>query len=228
MWEVIVGLVIFVPLLAGALAIGWHFYRAEAIRRRRAREFARRAGWGFSDSRPELAHEYFGVPPFSSGARPRFEDVIEHADGHRRGHSFDFSFGIGPKGREYRHHQHVVTLLLPAALPLMSMRPQYATDSLGIALGLADIQFESEEFNSTWLVHGASAAAVHDVLHPRAMAWLLEPRNRNLTFGISGRHLFLVIAGHQRPERIPDVANRLTEFAGLIPPFVWDKARGVH
>ncbi|HLR56671.1 MAG TPA: hypothetical protein VK098_00665 [Beutenbergiaceae bacterium] len=215
-----------IPVLAGAFVLLLRTFRTEGRRRRRAREYARRAGWVFTPSQPELAGEYFGIPPFTSGTRRRFDDVIHHTDGRYQGHSFDFSFGIGPKSREYRHYQHVVTLLLPATLPPMSLRPQYATDSLGIALGLQDIHLESEEFNRTWLVRGASRAAVHDVLHPRAMNWFMEPRNRNLTFGISGRYLFVCIPGRQHVERIPDVANRLVEFADLIPSFVWDKAHG--
>jgi len=215
-----------IPVIAGGFVLLLRTFRTEDRRRRRAREYAGRSGWAFAPSQPELRAEYFGIPPFTSGTRPQFDDVIHHTDGRYQGHSFDFSFGIGPKNREYRHYQHVVSVLLPATLPPMSLRPQYATDSLGIALGLQDIRFESEEFNQMWLVRGASAAAVYDVLHPRAMNWFMEPRNRNLTFGISGRYLFVCIPGRQQVERIPDVANRLVEFAHLIPSFVWDKARG--
>lgn len=226
-WEVIAGLTIGVPLLAGVIALKYHTRNAENRRRRHAKQYAERAGWPYAYTQPQLAAEYYGIPPFSSGSRTRFDDVIYHTDGHYHGHSFEFSFGIGPSNREYRHYQHVVSLLLPAALPPMSLRPQYATDSLGIALGLPDIQFESDDFNAAWLVRGTSAAAAHDIIHPRTMSWLMESRNRGLTFGVSGRYVFLSISGQQQVERIPDVANRLVEFTRLIPAFVWDKAHGL-
>lgn len=226
-WEVIAVAVIATPLAIGFFALYRSLVSAERKRRRRNETYAQAAGWAYAPADPGLGQEFFGVPPFTSGSRPRFEDVIYHSNGTYQGHSFDFSFGVGPSKEEYRHYQHVVSLLLPAALPPMSLRPQYATDSLGIALGLQDISFESEDFNRAWLVRGSSPAAVHDIIHPRTMDWLLEMHNRNLTFGASGRYLFLAISGQQRPERIPDAANRLIAFYHLIPPFVWDKARGV-
>lgn len=226
-WEMIVIAVVFPLMLAGAGALYWKAHSAEERRHRAVADYARSAGWGYARRQPELAREYHGVPPFSSGSRAQFDDVVHHSGGDQWGHAFEFSFGIGPKNREYRHYQHVVSLRLPAPLPPMSLRPQYATDSLGIALGLQDIQFESEEFNAAWLVRGTSAPAVHDLIHPRMMQWLLVPRRRGLTFGISGNFVFLCIPGRAVAERIPDAAERLIEFTGLIPPFVWEKAAGL-
>lgn len=225
-WEMIVILIVFPLMLAAAGTVYWKLHSAEQRRHARVAEYARGQGWAYERRNPGLSAEHSGVPPFSSGSRPQFDDVVHHSGGNDWGHAFEFSFGIGPKNREFRHYQHVITLRLPAALPPMSLRPQYATDSLGIALGLQDIQFESQEFNDAWLIRGASGAAVHDLIHPRAMEWLMEPRNRGLTLGISGHFIFLAIPGRAEAEHIPGAAARLLEFTRMIPRYVWDRAAG--
>lgn len=96
------------------------------------------------------------------------------------------------------HHFLVTGIRFPGArFPPMSL----AYESSVLFGRNKDFQFENQQFNETWHVKSASPRFAHDVLHPRAMEYLLGPVPPFHQLWFSGDAVFASITGDPDPLR---------------------------
>lgn len=203
------------------------------ISRRRQRErlaqYAASRGWGYEPSGHNLAGHLGDDYPFNAGDSRKYSDVFTYTSGDATGMSLEFTYSVttrtGDTQSTSTYPFHVVTLNLPVALPRLMLRREGRTDAVGKFFGRQDIQFESAEFNKAWLVQGDNLAAAHDIVNPRMMEWLMDPRTEHAAFSISGSRAITYVKGRQRTENIDALIARVHGFVAQIPGFVWDKAR---
>jgi hypothetical protein len=165
-------------------------------------EFARTHGWsyearGWRPLRPG--------PPYWSGNGAACTHVVS---GTYRGEPFS--------AYDYDHSAQVVTLGLPALLPLLDVRPR-DLDAAEL-IGVPSITLESVAFARRFAVHADVAKFASDILHPRLMEDLM--RAPLLCWRIWEDHLVGWWPGEPAPSRILVYLEVLHTIKAAIPEFV--------
>lgn len=161
--------------------------------------------------------------PFNEGFDRRAKNVVF---GRYRNHemlAFDYTFKTRTQDSNgsstQTHYYRICALALPAYLPLLEVGPENVLTRMAHVVGLEDIQFESEDFNRRYRVHGADQKFAYDVLSPRTIQSLLNlPELRWRTEGSS---ILSWATGSNDPA---DLMARLATLATVvdgIPSFVW-------
>jgi hypothetical protein len=148
-------------------------YLAARKRRQDWLRFAASMGWNYS------ADDIFGLPDlphptFQEGHSRRAYNIVCGTYRNREFKCFDYQYTVG-SGKN--SHTYILTcLLLTAPLPFVPLliRPESFGDKLGHLVGLEDIDFESDEFNRKFFVKCQDKKFAYDVLHQRAMEFLLH------------------------------------------------------
>lgn len=199
-----------------------------ALARSRAlHAYASGRGWHYAESAPTIEPRFSYGAPFREGSRRTFSRFIGFTAGGYVGHSFDYQYDVRVDKTTHTYYYHVVALELPVGLPNLVVRPEGLGRAIAQFFGMQDIQFESEDFNRAWHVTSTDSRFAHDVINPQMIEWLLDDHVRFANFTIDRDTIYTFISAKQDPQKIEALAWYLTEFLSRIPPFVWDKARGL-
>jgi hypothetical protein len=169
-----------VAVLALAALVAWFLWRREQQRRAAFASFAAAKGWTFSVTDPYDLPERWNQPPFGRGDSRAASDVFSGTSPNGFPmFAFDYKYvehSTDSKGNRtsttYRFA--VCVLRLPCSLPPLHVGSENLLSRIGSAIGIADIEFESEDFNRAFRVSCSDAKFASDVLHPRAMEMLLQ------------------------------------------------------
>lgn len=166
-------------LAAGAVAaVVFTFvaYAAEKARLRRAAEFAALAlqhGWTHrADVRDGVARDLAACKPYSAGRDVRAEQLLS---GQRDGVQFHVVAGQYTTGGGRSRQTHAVSsvaIRMPFEL-LLTIEPETFGHKVRDTLGGEDIDVESDEFSRRFWVQSPDRRKAFDVLHPRAVEFLL-------------------------------------------------------
>ncbi len=168
--------------------------------------------------------ERWSGPPFDTGDHRRARNVVSGRSGEWPFVAFDYSYQTHSTDSQGRTttttHRYVVTSLqLPAYLPRLQVTPENLFTRFGNALGLDDIELESEDFNRRFRVHAADRKFASDVLSPRTMEFLLT--RPGLSFRIEGADILAWDDGELRPAVAVNTTGVLKRIVTGIPSFVW-------
>ncbi len=100
---------------------------------------------------------------------------------------FDYhyeTYSRDSKGHRQTHHHYFSAVVIGSAVPLkpLAIRPEGLFDKLAAAFGFDDINFESAEFSRKFHVKAPDRKYAYDVLHPRAIEFLLQSPVFSLEF----------------------------------------------
>lgn len=165
-----------------ALAIVMIVYGISAARKRREllSAWAGKAGLAFNEGRDDRFRDRF--PAFSalrSGDQNRYAyNIMTGAWGDRPLTAFDYHYettSTDSKGdrRTTSHMFSAIILGSGVTLDTLTIRPEGFLDRIGSLLGFEDINFESAEFSRRFRVSAERRKWAFDVLHPRAIEFLL-------------------------------------------------------
>ena len=198
-------------------------WRSEQKRRELLVQWAAANNWSFAASDEAWCSRWQG-DPFGTGDHRRARNVLTGQWKGRPFASFDYSYQThssdGKGGTNTETHSFAVSAVsLPTYLPRLQVTPENLLSRLGNALGLSDIELESEDFNRAFRVHANDPKFASDVLSPRTMEMLLgRPR---FSWRIEGVDILCWASGEQHPAEVTArVATMLDVVAG-IPSFVW-------
>lgn len=216
------------PLLlvvAALVAILYAWWRHEAARRRREamRAFATKAGLGFS------ASDHLGLValPFrllDKGDGREVANVCSGSVGELDVALFDFTYhevttdAKGNRHRRYYHHSCVVGSLGGVWVPHLTIKPEGVLSRLADAVGLRDVEFESEEFNRAFQVTGGRGRFPYALVDAGMMTWLLAEA-RNVHFEVAGDR-FLAATDRLPPQRLWDLLGIARGFRAHVPGVV--------
>ncbi len=211
--------VFFAVLVVGTVLLG---ILARRGHRRYLRRYARRRGWQWQARGDEPARGRASFGPFTG--RYRISSVMTFAarnDVRARA----FQVAATPGGKRFRKvHYWVIMIDLPAPVPFLTVRPEPRAGASS-----RDIQFEWQEFNDAWQVHGEDRRVVHAVIHGRMMEWLMnpsrQPRRLTNSFVVDGEALYTFGPGELDATTIERRANELVSFTEHVPDFLWDRPR---
>lgn len=157
-------------------------------------------------------------------------NVITGAWGARGFTGFDYHYethSTDSKGHRETHHHYFSAVILDAELPLqpLQIRPEGFFDRIGAFFGYEDINFESAEFSRTFHVTAGDRRWAYDVLHVRAMEFLLAAPRFSLEFDVAN-----VIAwrgGTFRPDDFDAAAGVIAGLLDQLPDYVKRQQAGL-
>lgn len=185
-------------------------------------------GWQFLARDPyDLPSRWSGAPFDQGYARSASNVVTGEVGGHPMV-ALDYEYKTDSTDSEGRtttttHHYAVFALGMPCRLPELSVTPEGVLGRLGTALGMQDIELESEAFNRAYRVRCPDRKLATDVLTPRTMELLIAQKTR---FRFCGTDVVAWQDGQLQPA---DLLNRTALLARVldgVPTFVW-KDRGL-
>jgi hypothetical protein len=137
--------------------------------------------------------------------------------------AFDYHYethSTDSKGRRTTHHHTFSAVILRANLPLkpLSIRPENFFDKITEFFGYDDIDFESAEFSRAFYVKSPDRRWAFDVLHPRAMQYLLDSPRYTLQF--DHQHIIAATSRTFTPDQFLPAADHIINLLDLMPPYL--------
>ncbi|MBL8066935.1 MAG: DUF3137 domain-containing protein [Armatimonadetes bacterium] len=161
--------------------------------------------------------KYEGFAPMG---RPR--DRVRHIFSGHKGEMgvevFQYQYTTSSGKNSSTHYYSVASATFGSALPAMSVSPEGFADRFIKFFGGQDIQFESNEFNERFVVTGADEQAVHAILHPQMMQWIMDRKPPSLQTGLN--RVVLHQSGKLSDGFLTDSLAIMAEFWSLVPPYV--------
>ncbi len=136
------------------------------------------------------------------------------------------TYSTDHKGNRQTQHHHfgVVFVEVPLRMTQILIRGESLFDKIAGALGFEDIDFESAEFSRRFHVAAHDRKFAFDLIHPRAMEYLLAHDGYSWEF--DGQVIALYQSGKFDPEEIGPAIETAVGFVPLIPEYVWaDRGR---
>jgi len=216
--------VFFLPVVGVVFAVAILAFKAEQKRRAELLNFALSKGWMFSPGDPlGLTNRWDGTP-FGRGHARQVSNVVRGKERGRDLVSFDYRYTESDtdsngrrSSRTYRYH--VTAVHLPAFLPTIEVSAENVLTRMGGALGMQDIELESEDFNRRYRVRSDNTKFACDVLTPRTMEYLL--RGPATAWRTEGTDVLCWDTGRSSPLDILRHVAMLTGIVDGIPAFVW-------
>jgi hypothetical protein len=174
MGYLVIGLAV-AAIIAGVAVGAW----LAARRRKALGEWAAAHGLIFRpDEDAEMETRLGGFDCLCQGDRRYAYNGMEGLWDGRSFVGFDYhyqTYSHDSKGHRQTHHHHFSAVALGCDWPLKDLfiRPETFFDKLKEFVGLEDINFESAEFSRKFFVKASDRRWAYDVLHARAIEWLL-------------------------------------------------------
>ena len=213
-----------VVVVGGALAyFGYRSWQQEQKRRELLMTWATNSGFSYTVEDDSWCDRWHATP-FGDGDHRKAKNVVTGTHKDRPFAAFDYSYQThssnGKGGQTTTTHHYVVTSFqLPTFLPQLQVTPENLLTRFGNALGLDDIELESEEFNRKFRVHARDRKFACDVLSPRTMQMLLS--RPALSWRIDGTDILAWQDGKLSPSLCLATTSQLQDIVDGIPSFVW-------
>lgn len=223
--EPVLLLVVGVVVMGGLAWFGW----AQAKKRRELfLQFASSNGWSYVPRDDSWASRFDGAC-FGNGDSREARNVLQGQWQGRPMVAFDYSYethSTDSQGRRSTttHRYAVCALGLDAWLPRVELHPESVFGRLGTALGMQDVELESEDFNRRYRVKADDAKLAYDVLPARTMEALLARPALHLR--LQGTDALCWEDGSHSPSELLARLDALRVWIDGIPSFVWSDLKG--
>lgn len=215
-------------MIAGFLLVGgaMMYFGARAAKKRREalNAWASSHGMTYTNARDGSLDERFpNLKRLRSGSNRYGYNFME---GDWQGHhffGFDYHYethSTDSKGRRQTHHHHFSAIILGSSVPLkhLLIRPEGMFDKIKDFFGYDDIDFESAEFSKKFHVSAEDKKWAYDVLHARAIEFLLgKPR---YTIQFDHDVVYIHQGGTFKPEQFEEAAGIVHGLLSQLPDYV--------
>lgn len=218
LWGPVGVIALVAAFIAGAL---WLYQFVERFRHsQQMREFAQGNGWTYAESSQLGVSRLTGFP-FGMGSQRRAEDVIRGAYGGIEfvHYTYVFEHRVADEGRAEQVFT-VTQIPGPTRLPRLELVPEDAGSRVLGALGAADIDLESAQFNRQWRVLCDDRRYAIDVLDPRMMERLMAQHITGLAVRIDGDRILAWSAGRADVGELARRVGLVVGVAQRIPAHV--------
>lgn len=204
------------PVVLFIAALIWKRYsdRAAADRQRQLTDWASARGWQYRSGDAALRDRWNG-PPFTSGGW--ISDVFSGELDGQPFNTFEYGYREGSGDNAVNRYFMVTALKLPAELPMLWIAPETGFARLTQRLGSQDIDFESAQFNRSFVVRADDERYAHAMIHPRMMEYLLNSPAREHSLRIEGDTLLMWEPGSLSTSRVLVSTSTIAQIAALIP-----------
>jgi hypothetical protein len=203
--------------------IAYWNWKQDQKRRALLMQWATNSGFSFAPEDDSWCARWTGTP-FGDGDHRRARNVVVGRTDQWPFAAFDYSYqthSTDSKGNTTTttHRYVVASLQLPTYLPQLQVTPESFFTRIGNALGLDDIELESEDFNRAFRVHANDRKFASDVLSPRTMEALL--RTPDISWRIEGSDIVSWREGRMSPATAMAMLAPMRTLIAGIPSFVW-------
>jgi hypothetical protein len=131
------------------------------------------------------------------------------------------TYSTDSKGHRQTNHHHfgIIFVELPLRMNQVCIRSENLFDKLAGVLGFGDINFESAEFSRRFNVTADDRKFAYDLIHARAMEYLLA--HDDFCWEFDGPVIALYQSGTFDVEQIKPAIDTAIGFIPLIPEYVW-------
>ena len=181
-------LLIALAVLAIGIVIAYGYYAAEK-RRKELQAWAQAHQLSLDPSKAyDLDTRFSQFHCLLQGANRYAHNLMQGSWKGRDFLGFDYhyeTYSTDSKGHCQTHHHHFSAAILSSDLPLkpLQIRPEGFFDKITEFFGFDDIDFESAEFSRAFHVSAQDRRWAYDVLHARAMQFLLDQPRFSLQMG---------------------------------------------
>lgn len=224
-WDVIGGgmphmfIVIMVAFILLAIFLAVVLYIAERKRREALQAVARRLGLQY------YARDHYELPSvFASsslcgrGHSRRATNIIGGSSGAGALTYFDYRFTEGHGKESHTYNASACGILTPCSFPRLAIRPENFLDKAAGLVGFSDINLDLAEFNSRFHVECADKKFAYDVLHQRAMEFLLG--RPDVSIEMMGNFFLFYYNSRLSAERVERLIRDAVAFAQLMPEYL--------
>lgn len=216
--------ILIVAFVAAFIALGVYAWYAAEQRRKAL------AAWGQANGLTFSADRLYGLddrhPDFDclrSGSNRYAYNTLRGAYKNWPCTAFDYHYethSTNSKGRRQTHHHHFSAAIIDSPVPLkpLSIRPEGLFDKVTEFLGMEDIDFESAEFSRKFYVKAPDRKWAYDVLHPRAMEFMLSMPVFALNF--AGASVLVCRRSVFKPEEFAQALDLATGLLERLPDYV--------
>jgi len=206
----------------------------ERKRRQALAAWAAANGLSFSEGRDydyDDRHADFRVLRSGDGGRYAYNIMAGQYNG-RALTAFDYHYEThskDSKGRRSTHHHHFSAIFVGSAVPLkpLHIRPEGFFDKIGAAFGFEDINFESAEFSRKFKVTSPDRRWAYDVLHARAIEYLLPRHPFSMQFGGQNEVMFWT-SGRWQPGQFEAAATTVAGLLDMLPEYLKEQQRAIQ
>ena len=178
-------------------------------------------GWGYTRDWPQMATSHSGGP-FNKGGGRRADRGFWGTFDKVPMFGFRYRYTVSSGKSSQTFPFLIAGIQFPGGFfPDMSV----ARESNYLFGRHNDLQFENQQFNDAWRVKSTSARFAHDVLHPRAMEFLMRQPCRFDQLWFSRDVLFVCISGDPHPEAADGLMRLLSDFIDLLPSHLLHEVR---
>lgn len=186
------------------------------------RRWSQARSWQYLPVWESMVNAYAGGP-FNKGGRRRADrGFMGTFDGLPvLGFRYRYTVSTGKSSSTYTHR--ICGVRFPGAHfpPLRILRES------GVLFG-RDLQFENVSFNEYWHVKSPSPRFAHDVLHARAMEYLMGPLPAFVEIWFSHDVMFVSVHGDPAPALVDTHLRMLTGFADQLRRHVLEEVGTAH
>jgi len=136
------------------------------------------------DRLPDMVFPYLAIKFLNEGDGRYACNLMDGTWAGRSFRAFDYHYSTGSGRSRKVHDLSVVVLKSRVPLQPLLIRKEGITDRLAGFLGFDEIKFESAEFSRAFHVSSPDRKWAYDVLHPRAMEFLLSMPRFQIQFDI--------------------------------------------
>lgn len=212
----------FIALVIGGIILGSLQARK---RRQELAAWAAAHGLSFSEGHDhgfDERHPAFRVLRSGQGGRYAY-NIMTGVYRNRSLAAFDYhyeTYSTDKDGNRTTQHHRLSAVIVASEIPLkpLDVRPEGFFDKIGAAFGFEDINFESAEFSRTFKVTSPDRRWAYDVLHARAMEFLLARPPFSLQLNAGGAIYWT--GGTWTPEQFEAAADTVTGLFDLLPDYV--------
>jgi hypothetical protein len=182
------GILIFVVVAALAIGIGIVGYLQAEKRKKELAEWATARGFTLdTGSDYGFDSRFAEFDALRQGDSRYAYNIIEGVFRDYPICAFDYHYAThstDSKGKRTTHHHHFSAVIVDSKMPLkpLRIRAEGFFDKIGEFFGMDDIDFESAEFSRTFHVKSPDRRWAYDVLHQKAMEFLLQAPRFTIEF----------------------------------------------
>jgi hypothetical protein len=207
------------------LAVGFSIYGFYANQKRQKEFAAWATQHGFTYATED--DRYVDMPwgsPFGLGFGRAALDVLTSTRTERPALCFTYRYKTetsdGKTTSTQTHYYSVYSTRLRRPLPDLRVGREGFLSHIARAVGIHDIEFESEDFNHEFKVNADDRKFAYDVVNPQMMQFLMQSSTPGFT--IRGADLFLIDSGRLDLVNVLPTLGYLDAVIEHIPNFVWE------
>jgi hypothetical protein len=224
-------LLLVVAAVAVLIALALMRHAAVLSARRRSEgmsQVAARRGWTYTARDDSWVNRFRGRP-FETGRNRTASNIVTGIHDGRKFAAFDYAHTVTELGLDGKMHTEtydysIVAISTKIVFPHLEVTPEGLFSRMAGRVTGADIDFESEAFNRTFVVRCADRKFATDVVHPQMMEHLMTMPT--LAWTLRNGTLMLVGVGQHDLRQLDGRLRIIDGIIDRIPAYVWEQADG--